>query len=192
MTCCAYKHVWQVIFIPKIILTDFSPHNKKQLMSKPFCLWKVSDDGFNSLPRCNKIQLMIDLLHSMATLKCRGLWDLNGTIAIGCLKLKKLKVHLILTKLYKINHDYPFHAIATLHLGNFLFSQSVTFWFQNFSFSRPLPIFSGFNIGFQGTFNCGILVSLIEGSGDPRRKWEEMGERERERERGRERERYMN
>ena len=61
MTCCAYKHVWQVIFIPKIILTDFSPHNKMKLMLKPFCLWKVSDDGFNSLPRCNKIQLMIDL-----------------------------------------------------------------------------------------------------------------------------------
>ena len=62
----------------------------------------------------------------------------------------------------------------------------MTFWFQNFSVSRLLPIFRGFNIGFQGTFNCGILVSLIGGSGDPRRKWEEMGEREREREGGRE------
>ena len=35
----------------------------------------------------------------------------------------------------------------------------------------------------QGPFNCGILVSGIGGSGDPRRKWEEM-----ESERGRERE----
>ena len=35
----------------------------------------------------------------------------------------------------------------------------------------------------QGTFNCGILVSWVGGSGDPRRKWEEMGELERERER---------
>ena len=51
-----------------------------------------------------------------------------------------------------------------------------------------MPIFRGFNIGFQGTFNCGILVSLIGGSGDPRRKWEEMGEGEREREGGKERE----
>ena len=34
--------------------------------------------------------------------------------------------------------------------------------------------------GGQGTFNCVILVSRIGGSGDPRRKWEEMGERERE------------
>ena len=34
----------------------------------------------------------------------------------------------------------------------------------------------------QGTFNCGILVSWVGGSGDPRKKWEEMGERERERE----------
>ena len=41
----------------------------------------------------------------------------------------------------------------------------------------------------QGTFNCGILVSWVGGSGDPRRKWEEMGERERERERERGRER---
>ena len=32
----------------------------------------------------------------------------------------------------------------------------------------------------QGTFNCGILVSGVGGSGDPRRKWEEMGEGERE------------
>ena len=34
----------------------------------------------------------------------------------------------------------------------------------------------------QGTINCAILESGIGGSGDPRRKWEEMGERERERE----------
>ena len=39
--------------------------------------------------------------------------------------------------------------------------------------------------GSQGTFKCGVLVSRIGGSGDPRRKWEEMGERERERERER-------
>ena len=38
----------------------------------------------------------------------------------------------------------------------------------------------------QGTINCGILESGIGGSGDPRRKWEEMGEQERERERERE------
>ena len=31
----------------------------------------------------------------------------------------------------------------------------------------------------QVTFNCGILVAGVGGSGDPRRKWEEMGERER-------------
>ena len=37
----------------------------------------------------------------------------------------------------------------------------------------------------QGTFNCGILVAGVGGSGDPRRKWEEMGEHER-RERQRE------
>ena len=35
----------------------------------------------------------------------------------------------------------------------------------------------------QGTINCAILGSMIRRSGDPRRKWEEMGERERERER---------
>ena len=29
----------------------------------------------------------------------------------------------------------------------------------------------------QGTINCAILGSLIGGSGDPRRKWDEMGER---------------
>ena len=40
----------------------------------------------------------------------------------------------------------------------------------------------------QGTINCAILGSGIGGSGDPRRKWEEMGEREREREREIERE----
>ena len=38
------------------------------------------------------------------------------------------------------------------------------------------------HFGSQGTFYCGILVSGIGGSGDPRRKWEEMGEREKERE----------
>ena len=32
----------------------------------------------------------------------------------------------------------------------------------------------------QGTINCGFLVAGVEGSGDPRRKEEEMGERERE------------
>ena len=37
----------------------------------------------------------------------------------------------------------------------------------------------------QGTIKCGILVAQVGGSGDPRRKWEEMGERER-RERQRE------
>ena len=31
----------------------------------------------------------------------------------------------------------------------------------------------------QVTFNCGILVARVGGSGDPRWKWEEMGERER-------------
>ena len=40
----------------------------------------------------------------------------------------------------------------------------------------------------QGTINCAILESGIGGSGDPRRKWEEMGEREREKEREGERE----
>ena len=49
----------------------------------------------------------------------------------------------------------------------------MTFWFQNFSVLRLLPIFRGFNIGFQGTFNCGILVSLIGGSGDPEKEAEE-------------------
>ena len=34
----------------------------------------------------------------------------------------------------------------------------------------------------QGTINCAILESRIGESGDPRRKWEEMGEQERERE----------
>ena len=34
----------------------------------------------------------------------------------------------------------------------------------------------------QGTFNCGILVAGVGGSGDPRRKWEKMGEQEKERE----------
>ena len=34
----------------------------------------------------------------------------------------------------------------------------------------------------MNTINCAILGSGIRGSGDPRRKWEEMGERERERE----------
>ena len=38
----------------------------------------------------------------------------------------------------------------------------------------------------QGTFNCAFLESGIGESGNPRRKWEEMGEREREREGGRE------
>ena len=37
----------------------------------------------------------------------------------------------------------------------------------------------------QDTINCAILEFGIGGSGDPRRKWEEMGERERERERER-------
>ena len=41
------------------------------------------------------------------------------------------------------------------------------------------------------TLNCGILVSWVGGSGDPRRKWKEMGERERERGREGEREREM-
>ena len=43
----------------------------------------------------------------------------------------------------------------------------------------------------QGTFNCGILVSGVGGSRDPRRKWEEMGEQEREREREGERENVL-
>ena len=34
----------------------------------------------------------------------------------------------------------------------------------------------------QGTIKCGILVAQVGGSGDPRRKWEEMGERATERE----------
>ena len=33
-----------------------------------------------------------------------------------------------------------------------------------------------------GTINCGILVAGVGGSGDPRRKWEEMGEGVRDRE----------
>ena len=37
----------------------------------------------------------------------------------------------------------------------------------------------------QGTINCAILESGIGGSGDPKKKWEEMGERERENERER-------
>ena len=37
--------------------------------------------------------------------------------------------------------------------------------------------------GGQGTFNCGMLVSRIGGSGDLWRKWEKMGEREREKKR---------
>ena len=32
----------------------------------------------------------------------------------------------------------------------------------------------------QGTFNCAFLESGIGESGNPRRKWEEMGERERD------------
>ena len=44
------------------------------------------------------------------------------------------------------------------------------------------------SLRYQGTINCAILESGIGGSGDPRRKWEEMGEREREREREIERE----
>ena len=44
------------------------------------------------------------------------------------------------------------------------------------------------HIALQGAINCAILGSGIGGSGDPRRKWEEMGEREREREREGERE----
>ena len=35
----------------------------------------------------------------------------------------------------------------------------------------------------QGTFNCGILVGGVGGSGDPRRKWEVRGKGEREKER---------
>ena len=35
----------------------------------------------------------------------------------------------------------------------------------------------------QGTINCASLLAGLGGSGNPRRKWEEMGERERERER---------
>ena len=35
----------------------------------------------------------------------------------------------------------------------------------------------------QGSINCGILVAGVGGSGDPRRKWEEMREREREKKR---------
>ena len=38
--------------------------------------------------------------------------------------------------------------------------------------------------GGQGTFNCVILVSRIGGSGDPRRKLKETGERAVERDRG--------
>ena len=39
---------------------------------------------------------------------------------------------------------------------------------------------------YKGTINWGILVAGVGGSGDPRRIWEEMGEREREREREKE------
>ena len=39
----------------------------------------------------------------------------------------------------------------------------------------------------QGTFDCGILVAGVGGSGDPRRKWEEMGGNGRAREGERER-----
>ena len=35
---------------------------------------------------------------------------------------------------------------------------------------------------YMGTINWGILVAGVGGSGDPRRIWEEMGERKRERE----------
>ena len=35
----------------------------------------------------------------------------------------------------------------------------------------------------QGNVNCGILVARVGGSGDPRRKWEEMGGNGREEER---------
>ena len=44
------------------------------------------------------------------------------------------------------------------------------------------------SLRYQGNINCAILESGIGGSGDPRRKWEEMGEQERERKRERERE----
>ena len=118
----------------------------------------------------------------MATLKCRGLWDLNGTIAIGYLRLKNSKSIWYSPNSTKSTIITLFTPFQLFIWETFLFSHSVTFRFQNFSVSRLLPIFRGFNIGFQGTFNCGILVSLIGGSGDPRRKWEEMGERERERE----------
>ena len=50
------------------------------------------------------------------------------------------------------------------------------------SLNLPVWIEHGFPL-IQGTFNCGILVFWVGGSGDQRRKWEEMGERERERER---------
>ena len=44
-------------------------------------------------------------------------------------------------------------------------------------------VFSPVLCELQGTFNCVILVSAVGGIGNPRRKWEEMGERERKRER---------
>ena len=44
------------------------------------------------------------------------------------------------------------------------------------------------SLRYQGTINCAILESGNGGSGDPRRKWEEMEEQEREREGERERE----
>ena len=45
------------------------------------------------------------------------------------------------------------------------------------------------SLRYQGTINGAILESGIGGIGDPRRKWEEMGEREREKEREGERKR---
>ena len=125
----------------------------------------------------------------MATLKCRGLWDLNGTIAIGCLKLKNSKSIWYSPNSTKSN-------IITLFTPLQVFIWEISFlarvWHFGFKTShfQDFCQFSGVSISvFQGTFNCGILVSLIGGSGDPRRKWEEMGERERERERERGRER---
>ena len=46
-----------------------------------------------------------------------------------------------------------------------------------------------FSLSEQGTINRGIPVAGVGGSGDPRRKWEKMGEREMEREGERKRER---
>ena len=50
---------------------------------------------------------------------------------------------------------------------------------SDWRFQWRTTIFSPVLCGLQGTFNCVILVSGVEGSGDPRRKWESERGRER-------------